>query len=112
MRAASCVGPTETFGFHNPSPQGGPGCSVVPATPTGKTTSWPPHPRCDTSPATASSFSVHSTPPRPNLSSLTDQAAQWAGRPLTAEDIERRADAVQHSSIPEAIDTIVSSWDD
>ena len=41
-----------------------------------------------------------------------DQAAQWAGRPLTAEDIERLADAVQHSSIPEAIDTIVSSWDD
>ncbi|WP_333890827.1 hypothetical protein [Mycolicibacterium gadium] len=39
-----------------------------------------------------------------------DQAAQWAGRPLSVDDLERLADCIPNSSIPEAIDTIVFSW--
>jgi hypothetical protein len=40
-----------------------------------------------------------------------DQAAQWAGRPLSVDDMHRLADCIPHSSIPDAIDTIVFSWD-
>lgn len=41
-----------------------------------------------------------------------DQASLWAGRPLGVDDMHRLADCIPHSSIPEAIDTIVCSWDD
>ncbi|MFB1299594.1 hypothetical protein ACAG24_029235 [Mycobacterium sp. pW049] len=40
-----------------------------------------------------------------------DQASSWAGRPLTADELDRLSEAIPHSSIPEAIDTIVASWD-
>ena len=40
-----------------------------------------------------------------------EQATSWAGRDLTAEDLDRLAEAIPHSSIPDAIDTIIASWD-
>lgn len=40
-----------------------------------------------------------------------EQATSWAGRDLTAEDLDRLAEAIPHSSIPDAIDTITASWD-
>ncbi|KMO69774.1 hypothetical protein [Mycolicibacterium obuense] len=39
------------------------------------------------------------------------QASSWAGRPLTADELDRLCEAIPHSSIPEAIGTIVASWD-
>jgi hypothetical protein len=39
-------------------------------------------------------------------------AHQGFRRPLTGEDIERLNEVIPFSLIPEAIDTIVSSWDD
>jgi len=41
-----------------------------------------------------------------------DQAEAWAGRRLSREELDRLAEALQHSSVPEAIGTIVSSWED
>ncbi|CAL9677537.1 hypothetical protein SUDANB95_07862 (plasmid) [Actinosynnema sp. ALI-1.44] len=40
-----------------------------------------------------------------------DQAEEWAGRALTDEDMDRLDDAIPHSSIPDAISTIVCSFD-
>jgi hypothetical protein len=40
-----------------------------------------------------------------------EQARSWAGRDLSAEDIERLAEAIPHSSIPDAIGTITASWE-
>jgi hypothetical protein len=40
------------------------------------------------------------------------QLQAWAGRSLTAWDIERLDECIPNSSIPEAIETIVSSWPD
>ncbi|MFB7890355.1 hypothetical protein ACFCZ3_20115 [Cellulosimicrobium cellulans] len=36
---------------------------------------------------------------------------QWAGRELDVEDRDRVADALGHSSVPDAVGTIVDSWD-
>ena len=41
-----------------------------------------------------------------------NQASEWAGRPLDADDLDRLTTAIPHSSIPDAIATIVDSWDD
>lgn len=41
-----------------------------------------------------------------------EQASSWAGRALTADEIDRLAEAIPHSSIPDAIDTITRSWQD
>jgi hypothetical protein len=41
-----------------------------------------------------------------------EQAEQWAGSRLTDAEYERLAKAIPHSSIPDAIDTIVTSWRD
>lgn len=40
-----------------------------------------------------------------------EQASSWAGRPLTADELDRLCEAIPHSSIPDAIDTITASWD-
>lgn len=40
-----------------------------------------------------------------------EQANSWAGRDLTPDEVDRLAEAIPHSSIPEAIATITSSWD-
>lgn len=40
----------------------------------------------------------------------SDQASAWAGRPLTAEDLERLDACIPNSSIPEAIGDIVEGW--
>lgn len=45
----------------------------------------------------------------PNLIS-SDQASAWAGRTLTAEDLERLDACIPNSSIPEAIGDIVEGW--
>lgn len=39
-----------------------------------------------------------------------DRLEQWAGRPLTDEEIARIGDVVAFSTVPEAIGTIVSSF--
>lgn len=39
------------------------------------------------------------------------QLESWAGRPLTDDDIDRLGEAIPHSSIPEAISTIVEGMD-
>lgn len=39
-----------------------------------------------------------------------DQAARWAGRPLSDEDLERLAKALPGSTVPEAIGDIVASF--
>ncbi|WP_194838622.1 hypothetical protein [Nocardia sp. XZ_19_369] len=39
------------------------------------------------------------------------QAESWARRPLTNEDMDRLDTAIPHSSIPEAIATIVDGFD-
>ncbi|ETZ38091.1 hypothetical protein [Mycobacterium intracellulare] len=41
-----------------------------------------------------------------------DQAAAWSGRPLSPKDIEQLSEAIPHSSIPDAINTITGSWND
>jgi hypothetical protein len=38
-----------------------------------------------------------------------DQLQAWAGRELTDEEVEQIDEAIQHSSIPEAINTIADS---
>jgi len=40
-----------------------------------------------------------------------EQAAHWAGRPLVVDDVQRLAECIPHSSIPDAIGEIVASWD-
>lgn len=40
-----------------------------------------------------------------------EQAEEWAGRALTDKDMDRLDDAIPHSTIPDAIGTIVSSFD-
>ena len=40
-----------------------------------------------------------------------EQASSWAGRTLTADELDRLSEAIPHSSIPDAIDTIAASWD-
>lgn len=35
----------------------------------------------------------------------------WCGRALSDEEVERLTEAIAHSSIPDAIGTIVDSWD-
>lgn len=40
-----------------------------------------------------------------------EQASSWAGRTLTADELDRLCEAIPHSSIPDAIDTIAASWD-
>ena len=40
-----------------------------------------------------------------------EQASSWAGRTLTADEVDRLSEAIPHSSIPDAIDTIAASWD-
>ncbi|SUE32668.1 Uncharacterised protein [Mycolicibacterium gilvum] len=40
-----------------------------------------------------------------------EQASSWAGRALTADELDRLSEAIPHSSIPDAIDTIAASWD-
>jgi len=40
------------------------------------------------------------------------QADAWAGRPLTNDEIDRLSNCIPQSSIPDAVNTIVSSWDD
>jgi hypothetical protein len=40
------------------------------------------------------------------------QAEFWSGTTLTDSDLERLSLAIPHSSIPDAINTIVNSWDD
>lgn len=39
------------------------------------------------------------------------QLDEWAGRHLADYEIERLAKAIPHSSIPDAIGTIVDGWD-
>jgi hypothetical protein len=41
-----------------------------------------------------------------------EQVESWAGRALSDDELERLSDAIPNSSIPDAVDTIVSSWDD
>lgn len=41
-----------------------------------------------------------------------EQAESWAGRALSDDELERLSDAIPNSSIPDAVDTIVSSWED
>lgn len=41
-----------------------------------------------------------------------DQAESWAGRTLTDDEVERLEECIPNSSIPDAIGTIVSSWED
>ncbi len=36
----------------------------------------------------------------------------WVGRKLTGQEVLKLLRAVQHSSIPEAFETIISSWDE
>lgn len=40
-----------------------------------------------------------------------DQLERWAGQPLSETDIDRLRAAIEHSSIPEAIGTIVSGFE-
>jgi hypothetical protein len=42
----------------------------------------------------------------------TEELERWAGRKLTGAEIERLAACVPFSSIPEAIQTIVDSWEE
>jgi hypothetical protein len=52
-------------------------------------------------------------PNRRSLELITrEQAESWAGRALSDDELERLSDAIPNSSIPDAVDTIVSSWDD
>jgi hypothetical protein len=44
----------------------------------------------------------------PVLLISAEQIDEWAGRRLTADQLERLAEAIPNSSIPEAIDTIVN----
>jgi hypothetical protein len=46
---------------------------------------------------------------RPGVIISRDQLEAWAGRPLTNEQVERLDRAIPHSSIPEAVATIVES---
>lgn len=41
-----------------------------------------------------------------------DQLSGWAGRTLQTEEVERLGAALEHSSVPEAIATIVASFED
>lgn len=41
-----------------------------------------------------------------------EQAEAWCGRTLSDDDVERLEEAIPNSSIPEAVDAIVSSWGD
>lgn len=40
-----------------------------------------------------------------------EQAESWAGRALSGDELERLSDAIPNSSIPDAVGTIVSSWE-
>lgn len=43
---------------------------------------------------------------------LTDgELNEWAGRTLTPDEVRRLARCIPHSSIPQAIATIVGSWE-
>lgn len=41
-----------------------------------------------------------------------EQIESWAGRSLTDDEMERLDECIPHSSIPDAIDTIVDSFAD
>jgi hypothetical protein len=40
------------------------------------------------------------------------QLEEWAGRPLSGDDLDRLASAIVNSSIPDAINEIVAGFDD
>lgn len=40
-----------------------------------------------------------------------EQIEAWAGRSLTDDELDRLDECIPHSSIPDAIDTIVSSFE-
>ena len=39
-----------------------------------------------------------------------EQAAEWAGRSLSVDELDRLSDCIPFSSIPDAIGTVVDSW--
>lgn len=41
-----------------------------------------------------------------------EQAEAWCGRTLSDDDVERLEEAIPNSSIPDAVDVIVNSWED
>ena len=47
-----------------------------------------------------------------DLTLTYEQLAAWAGRDLSEEEIERLDEAIPNSSIPDAINTIVASFDE
>jgi hypothetical protein len=49
---------------------------------------------------------------QPGITLTRQQLENWAGRPLSDEELERLDDAIPNSSIPEAIGTIVSAFCD
>ena len=54
------------------------------------------------------STNTHQAVDAPILLMSAEQVEQWAGRRLTAGQLELLAEAIPNSSIPEAIDTIVN----
>jgi hypothetical protein len=47
-----------------------------------------------------------------DLTLTYEQLAAWAGRELSDDEVERLDEAIPNSSIPEAIGTIVESFDE
>lgn len=52
-----------------------------------------------------------SATPDQGITITREQLAAWAGRALTDDEVERLDECIPNSSIPDAIDTIVSSFD-
>lgn len=48
----------------------------------------------------------HGTPPGKGITITRDRLEEWAGYPLTDEHVDRLADAIPRSSVPEAINEI------
>lgn len=51
-------------------------------------------------------------PVRVGILLTRDQLEAWAGRPLSDEHVARLGNAIQYSTIPDAVGDIVCSWDD
>lgn len=74
---------------------------------------WNPHVRLATLEGWLSTHSAPVlVPVRVGILLTRNQIEAWASRPLSDEDVARLGNAIPLSSIPDAVDTIVSSWDD
>ncbi len=48
---------------------------------------------------------------RPTVEITREQLEAWAGRPLSDDEVARLDEAIPNSSIPEAVEAIVASFD-